>query len=188
MSVAVLFVLFLGLAFLGVPIGFAIGIGVLGSVFTSNIISLSYFVRAMANSVDSFTLTAVPFFVLAGQIMSEAGISEGLFKAANVWVGRLKGGIMMVTVLACMAFGAISGSAYATIAAIGLIALPPGSGGGTHCHGRLLRPDDSSQHGTGCIREPEQCVYLQAVYGRDSAGIIHWLLFPGILPYLRQKA
>ena len=132
MSVAVLFVLFLGLAFLGVPIGFAIGIGVLGSVFTSNIISLSYFVRAMANSVDSFTLTAVPFFVLAGQIMSEAG--------------------------------------------------------GTHCHGRLLRPDDSSQHGTGCIREPEQCVYLQAVYGRDSAGIIHWLLFPGILPYLRQKA
>lgn len=124
MSVAVLFVLFLGLAFLGVPIGFAIGIGVLGSVFTSDIISLSYFVRAMANSVDSFTLTAVPFFVLAGQIMSEAGISEGLFKAANVWVGRLKGGIMMVTVLACMAFGAISGSAYATIAAIGLIALP----------------------------------------------------------------
>ena len=93
MSVAVLFVLFLGLAFLGVPIGFAIGIGVLGSVFTSNIISLSYFVRAMANSVDSFTLTAVPFFVLAGQIMSEAGISEGLFKAANVWVGRLKGGM-----------------------------------------------------------------------------------------------
>ena len=64
----------------------------------------------------------------------------------------------------------------------------PGSGGGSHCHGRLLRPDDSSQHGTGCIREPEQCVYLQAVYGRDSAGIIHWLLFPGILPYLRQKA
>ena len=124
MSVAVLFVLFLGLAFLGVPIGFAIGIGVLGSVFTSDIISLSYFVRAMANSVDSFTLTAVPFFVLAGQIMSEAGISDGLFKAANVWVGRLKGGIMMVTVLACMAFGAISGSAYATIAAIGLIALP----------------------------------------------------------------
>lgn len=61
MSVAVLFVLFLGLAFLGVPIGFAIGIGVLGSVFTSDIISLSYFVRAMANSVDSFTLTAVPF-------------------------------------------------------------------------------------------------------------------------------
>ena len=47
MSVAVLFVLFLGLAFLGVPIGFAIGIGVLGSVFTSDIISLSYFVRAM---------------------------------------------------------------------------------------------------------------------------------------------
>ena len=187
MSVAVLFVLFLGLAFLGVPIGFAIGIGVLGSVFTSNIISLSYFVRAMANSVDSFTLTAVPFFVLAGQIMSEAGISEGLFKAANVWVGRLKGGIMMVTVLACMAFGAISGSAYATIAAIGLIALPELRKQGLS-HGRLLRPDDSSQHGTGCIREPEQCVYLQAVYGRDSAGIIHWLLFPGILPYLRQKA
>ena len=87
----VLLVLFLGLAFLGVPIGFAIGIGVLGSVFTSDIISLSYFVRAMANSVDSFYTNGGSFFVLAGQIMSEAGISEGLFKAANVWVEQAEG-------------------------------------------------------------------------------------------------
>lgn len=124
MAVAILFILFLGLAFLSVPIGVAVGVSVIGSIFYSNTISLSYFIRAMANSVDSFTLTAIPFFILAGHIMSEAGISKGLFDVARVFVGRVRGGVMMVTVLACMAFGAISGSAYATVAAIGLIALP----------------------------------------------------------------
>ncbi|WP_428868861.1 TRAP transporter large permease, partial [Clostridium sediminicola] len=124
MAVAVLFILFIGLAFLSVPIGVAIGVSVLGAIFSSDIISLTYVVRGMANSVDSFTLTAIPFFILAGHIMSSAGISQGLFEAARVTVGRVRGGVMMVTVISCMLFGAISGSAYATVAAIGLIALP----------------------------------------------------------------
>ncbi len=124
MSIAILFVCFFGLAFLGVPIAVAIGIGVFGSVWVSDIITPSFIIRAMVNSVDSFTLTAIPFFVLAGHIMAEVGISRGLFQVANAFVGRLKGGVMIVTILACMAFGAISGSAYATVASIGIIALP----------------------------------------------------------------
>ncbi|MDR2932688.1 MAG: TRAP transporter large permease [Oscillospiraceae bacterium] len=124
MSIALLFIFFIGLAILSIPISAAIGVGVLASVFSSNIISLSYVVRGMVNNVDSFTMTAIPFFVLAGQIMAKCGISKGLFDVANVFMGRLKGGVMMVTVLACMAFGAISGSAFATVAAIGMIALP----------------------------------------------------------------
>ena len=124
MTIAVLFILFLGLAFLGVPIAVAVGVGVIGAIYYSDIISLSYFVRAMANSVDSFTLTAIPFFVLAGQIMSQVGISSGIFDVARAFVGRIYGGILMVTILACMGFGAISGSAYATVAAIGMVALP----------------------------------------------------------------
>lgn len=124
MSVAVLFAAFLILSFVGVPIAVSIGVGVIASMQISGLIDMSFFIRAMTNSVDSFTLTAVPFFVLAGHLMSEVGISKGLFDVANVFVGRLKGGIMIVTILACMAFGAISGSAYATVASIGLIALP----------------------------------------------------------------
>lgn len=124
MSVVILFAVFFGLALIGVPIGTSIGLGVISSIKFSEIIPMSFFIRGLANSVDSFTLTAIPFFILAGYIMSKAGISEGLFDVARAFFGRISGGIMMVTVVACMAFGAISGSAYATVAAIGLIALP----------------------------------------------------------------
>lgn len=124
MATTIMFILFLGLAFLSVPMAVAIGIGVLGAIFSGNAIDMSFFLRAMANSVDSFTLTAVPFFILAGHIMSEVGISEGLFNAANAMFGRVKGGVMIVSVVSCAVFGAVSGSSYAAVAAIGLIALP----------------------------------------------------------------
>lgn len=124
MSVIILFAVFLILAMLSVPIAVAIAVAVTASIANSDIISLSYFVRAMANSPNSFLLTSVPFYCLGGVIMSKAGISSGLFEVAKVWVGRVKGGVLMVTVISCMAFGAISGSVYATVVAIGLIALP----------------------------------------------------------------
>ena len=124
MATTIMFILFLGLAFLSIPMAVAIGIGVLGAIFSGNAIDMSFFLRAMANSVDSFTLTAVPFFILAGHIMSEVGISEGLFNAANAVFGRVKGGVMIVSVVSCAIFGAVSGSSYAAVAAIGLIALP----------------------------------------------------------------
>lgn len=124
MTISILFAVFLGLAFLGVPIAVAVGSSVVSAITFSEIIPMSYFIRGMTNSVDSFTLTAIPFFILGGYIMSEAGISKGLFEVARAFFGRISGGIMMITVVAAMAFGAISGSAYATVAAIGLIALP----------------------------------------------------------------
>ena len=61
----------------------AIGIGVLGAIFSGNAIDMSFFLRAMANSVDSFTLTAVPFFILAGHIMSEVRRRS---KTVSVWM------------------------------------------------------------------------------------------------------
>lgn len=124
MSVALMFAVFIGFSFFSIPMAVGIGSGVIGAITMGGAIDMSFFIRAMANSVDSFTLTAVPFFILAGHIMSEVGISEGLFKAANALVGRVKGGIMIVTVIACAIFGAISGSSYAAVASIGMIALP----------------------------------------------------------------
>ena len=124
MTVAIMFILFLGLSFLSVPMAVGIGSGVIGAILVGHSIDMSFFIRAMANSVDSFTLTAVPFFILAGAIMAEVGISEGLFKAANAVLGRVYGGVMIVSVVSCAIFGAISGSAYAAVAAIGMIALP----------------------------------------------------------------
>lgn len=124
MAVGLMFALFLILSFLSVPMAVGIGSGVVGAIMAGHSIDMSFFIRAMANSVDSFTLTAVPFFIFAGAIMAEVGISEGLFNAANALFGRIRGGVMIVSVVACAVFGAISGSAYAAVAAIGMIALP----------------------------------------------------------------
>ncbi len=124
MTLILLFGVFLLLAVLSVPIAAAIGVGVFASILESGTINMTYVIRGLVTNVDSFTMTAIPFFVLAGQIMAKCGISQGLFDAANAFLGRRKGGIMMVTVLACMVFGAITGSAFATAASIGIIVLP----------------------------------------------------------------
>lgn len=112
------FVLFLGI---GLPIAFAIG---LSSLFTllinmDSIPAFTTFAQRMATGLDSFALLAIPFFVLAGQIMNQGGIAKRLISFAKALVGTLPGGLAYVNILACMLFGAISGSAVAAASAIG---------------------------------------------------------------------
>ena len=78
----------------------------------------------MFTATDSFPYMAVPFFILAGNLMSEGGISQRLVKLANSLIGHLSGGLGMVSIAACMFFAAISGSSAATTAAIGGIMIP----------------------------------------------------------------
>ena len=73
----------------------------------------------MATSLDSFTLSAIPFFILAGQIMNRGGIAVRLINFAKAIVGPLPGGLAFVNIISCMLFGAISGSAVAAASAIG---------------------------------------------------------------------
>jgi len=80
--------------------------------------------KELVTSVDSFPLMAVPFFILAGEIMGKGGISERLFNFANALVGNKTGGFAMATIVTCMFFAAISGSGPATVAAIGGIMIP----------------------------------------------------------------
>lgn len=124
MTLLILFGLFILLSALSVPIAVAVGAGVVASIMQDGIINMTYVTRMLIVNVDSFTMTAIPFFVLAGQLMAKCGISDGLFEVSNAFLGRKKGGIMMVAVLACMIFGAITGSAFATVASIGMIAIP----------------------------------------------------------------
>ncbi|PCD87253.1 Sialic acid TRAP transporter permease protein SiaT [Vibrio mediterranei] len=112
------FFLFLGL---GVPISFAIGIASLLTVmmtlpFDAAIAVIS---QKMASGLDSFALLAIPFFILAGNIMNQGGIALRLIEFAKVLGGRLPGSLAHVNVLANMMFGAISGSAVASGAAVG---------------------------------------------------------------------
>lgn len=106
-----------------VPIAFALG---LSSVFTALYMNLPLqaVFQQMVRGINSFSLMAIPFFILAGQIMGEGGISRRLIDFSNVIVGRLRGGLAMVNVLASMFFGGISGSSVADTSSIGSIMIP----------------------------------------------------------------
>ncbi|SHG15241.1 TRAP transporter, DctM subunit [Salegentibacter echinorum] len=104
-----------------VPIAYAIGLaGFLTLIVTMRSIpSVTTLAQRMATSLDSFTLLAIPFFILAGQIMNRGGIAVRLINFAKAIVGPLPGGLAFVNIISCMLFGAVSGSAVAAASAIG---------------------------------------------------------------------
>ncbi len=111
---------------LGVPIAYCIGIaGVITMLLSIDYLpAVTTFAQRMATGLNSFTLLAIPLFILAGQLMNTGGIASRLIEFAKVLVGRLPGGLAVVNVLANMLFGAISGSAGAAASAIGTIMHP----------------------------------------------------------------
>jgi tripartite ATP-independent transporter DctM subunit len=121
LEILILIVSFAILLTVGVPVAYAIG---LASLFTmlAGIMPLpavTTLAQRMATGLDSFALLAIPFFVLAGQFMNRGGIAARLVDFAKTLVGMLPGGLAYVNILACMLFGAISGSAVAAASAIG---------------------------------------------------------------------
>ncbi len=104
-----------------VPVAYAIG---LAAILTMLVVlpflpSVTTLAQRMAASLDSFALLAVPFFILAGQVMNRGGIAVRLINFAKALIGPLPGGLAFVNIVACMLFGAISGSAVAAASAIG---------------------------------------------------------------------
>ncbi|HKJ68350.1 MAG TPA: TRAP transporter large permease subunit, partial [bacterium] len=125
-DVLVLVIVFGVLLLLGVPISFSIGLSTLTTMVLSIDIMPAFTTMSqqMATGLDTFALLAIPFFILAGQIMNHGGIARRLIAFAEVLVGGLRGGLSYVIVVACMLFGAISGSAVAATAAIGGFMIP----------------------------------------------------------------
>ncbi|OPL07601.1 MAG: C4-dicarboxylate ABC transporter permease [delta proteobacterium ML8_F1] len=123
MILLVLLAFFL-LVFLTVPIGVAIGISLLLYAFAGGTMGMDYVSQSVFSSMNSFPLIAIPFFILAGSLMEGGGLSKRLINLSNAMVGHVTGGLGIVTVLTCIFFGAISGSAIATVAAIGTIMIP----------------------------------------------------------------
>lgn len=109
---------------IGVPIALSLGLAsLLTMVFATNS-SPSVIIQKAFTSLDSFPLMAIPFFILAGVLMSHGGISRRLLNLSSALIGFITGGLAMVTVLASMFFGAISGSGPASVAAIGSFMIP----------------------------------------------------------------
>lgn len=111
------------LMLIGVPVGFAFGIGGF-SLLVIHGIDPRFAIPAAFRSIESYTLLALPLFILAGGLMREADISRRLIGLSMALLGRVRGGLGIVCIVTCTIFGAISGSASATIAGIGSVMIP----------------------------------------------------------------
>jgi len=117
--------LLLGVLFIiNVPIAVALGLSASIVIIIQDSVPLIAVMQRMFNAVDSFPLLAIPFFILAGKLMESGGISGRLIHLANVVFGRIRGGLAIVSIIACAFFAAISGSAAATTAAVGSLLIP----------------------------------------------------------------
>ena len=121
--VAILFGSFLVLLLIGAPITVSLAVSALACFWVLDIDPVRM-VQIAYTSVGSFPLMALPAFVLAGALMEAAGISRRLVDIAEALAGPVTGGLGMATVLACVFFGAISGSGPATTAAVGMLMVP----------------------------------------------------------------
>lgn len=121
MEVLVLIVSFTFLLVIGVPIAYSIGLSAMFTLMVSipQVAAFTTVAQRMATGLDSFSLIAIPFFILAGELMNRGGIARRLIDFAKALVGMLPGGLAYVNIMACMLFGAISGSAIAATSAIG---------------------------------------------------------------------
>lgn len=126
MSAGILFVLFFVLLAFAIPISSTLGIvsivpSLLNSSFPAN---GQYVIRAMFAGMDSFPLLAVPMFILSGILMARGGVSKKLFNVFSYFIGDKTAGMPCAVVITCLFYGAISGSAPATVAAVGSMTIP----------------------------------------------------------------
>lgn len=126
MSVGVVFIIFVICLVIAIPISISLGIvsvlpGAFDPSFTA---SGSFVIRSMLGGIDSFPLLAVPMFVLAGIVMAHGQISKKLFDVFAYFLGKLTAGIPCAVIITCLFYGAISGSAPATVAAVGSMTIP----------------------------------------------------------------
>ncbi len=120
-SIVILILSFIVLMGIGVPVAWSLGISSFFTLMVSVAVipSATTIAQRMGTGLDSFALLAIPFFVLAGEIMNKGGIANRLIELAKALTGRLPGGLLYVNVIAAMLFGAIAGSAAAAVSAIG---------------------------------------------------------------------
>ena len=123
-KILVLFGTMFLLMMIGSPIAVALGVATMVTMTATTNISLTTMSTACLSGLDSFPLMAIPFFMLAGNLMKSGGISRRILDFADAVVGWVTGSVVMVTVVASMFFAALSGSSPATVTAIGGITIP----------------------------------------------------------------
>ena len=124
-DITILLIVFVSLLLIETPIAFVVGMATALAALSLGSPQVAGTVAAdMANAVSSFSLLAIPFFILAGELMGAGGLARRLINLASALVGRLPGGLAIVNTVTCMLFGAISGSAAAAVSSIGNTLIP----------------------------------------------------------------
>ncbi len=178
MELAILFGCFVVLLALGVPVAFCLGLSALATLLYLDIPLIVAFQR-MAAGIDVFALLAIPFFIFAGELMNQSGIAAKLVRLAESMLGRARGGLGQVSVLSCMMFGAVSGSAVASVSAMGSALTPiMREKGYTRDFAVNVTATGSA---TGLLIPPSHNMIIYSIAAGGSVSIVS-LFLAGVLP------
>ena len=182
MEALIIFLTFLALMALGVPIGTSLGIAGVITIYFFDL-GIAMLGVNFSSGIASFPLLAIPFFVLAGVILEKAGLAATIARFFELLVGKAVGGLAMVAVMTCMFWGALSGSGPATTAAVGLILLTPMIKHGYDKHfagATIANASDLS------IIIPPSIAFI--IYGNITSVSVSALFVAGIIPGLMTGA
>lgn len=181
-SAGLLFIVFVVLLLANVPIALSLGVASVSAMLYIGL-PLDMFPMQIYANIGKFALLAIPFFILAGNTMEKAGISEKLINLANKYVGHRKGGLAIVGVITSCFFAAISGSGPATVAALGVIVIPAMIEAG---YGKGMSSALMATSGAIGIIIPPSIAFV--VYGAIAGVSIGKTFIAGIVPGLLMGA
>jgi C4-dicarboxylate transporter DctM subunit len=124
MNAAIIFILLILLMLTGMPVSISLGLTVLTFLFTMTSVPIESVALKLFTGIENFSIMAIPFFILAGNFLTQGGVARRMINFTVTLVGHLYGGLALAGVLACALFAAISGSSVATVVAIGSIVMP----------------------------------------------------------------
>ena len=179
-AAVILLVSFFVLLFLKVPISFSLAISSFITTFYLKIPPMVV-VQKMCDVLDNFSLMAIPFFILAGQIMAQSGIARRLVDFSNILVGRMRGGLAIVNIVASMLFGGMSGSSVADTASIGSILIPEMVKKGYNRDYSIAVTVTSSTQGLIIPPSHNAIIYAYAAGGLSIARLFLAGAIPGVL-------
>lgn len=175
--ISLLFGLLLLLLIVGVPVTFALGLAATVTIWQGDIMPLLIVPQEMIRSINSFPLLAIPFFILAGNLMQAGGISRRLVDFSKTLVGSTTGGLAMVAIVTSAFFAAISGSGAATTAAVGAILIPAMVAHGYSAS--YAAANQAAAGALGIIIPPSIPLILYAISANQSVGD---MFLAGFLP------
>ena len=162
---------------IGIPIAFSLGVSAMAAIAAMGDIPLQIIPQKIYAGMDSFPLLCIPFFILAGELMSQGKLTEQLLHFAILLIGRIRGGLALANVLASMFFGGMTGSAIADVSALGSVEIPMMIKAGYDR--RFSAAITSASAIIGPVIPPSIPVVVYAIAGNVSIG---GLFLAGVIP------